>query len=289
MAHTILSKIKNLFLLSAIVFFAGMLIPGRNVQAATAGVYTLATGKQYTQYDVTGDGKADKVKLTATGLSWDYNAPPSTLKIKVNGKTAYTLKTTIGVYEFDVKLLTLSNGKAYLFLDAAADADMYHVTYILQYKKSSGKFKIVYDIQNLFQKYNPYVIAESQSVSGKKIVIRLNFMNYTLGGVYCDLTFKYESGSLTQKASMSISKIVSNRTNSGRTLTANKSMTAYKTATLKSKSFTITAGTKVTVSAFSYKNGKLAIKVQANGKTGWIAAATSYSSTQPFKEVYYAG
>ena len=80
---------KRVVRLAAIiaVLMMGILISS-NTSLAKDGVTTLKKNKVYKAYDVTGDGKADKIKvISKTKKKNDMN----TMKIMINGKQAFKL------------------------------------------------------------------------------------------------------------------------------------------------------------------------------------------------------
>ncbi|MCD7735843.1 MAG: hypothetical protein LUI07_02580, partial [Lachnospiraceae bacterium] len=198
------SAVFKLFLLFAAVLLCSLFSPGADAKAASNR--TLSTGRTYTAYDVTGDGKADTIRLTKGGYT-SYDMYTS-LTVTVNGSTAYTYKDAY-YYGFSVKLLTLNNGKVFLFITGWGDNDD-GSAHLLQYKNSTKKFKKIADFGTMFYKYGFHVNSNVQSVSGNKIVIRTNLMSYSLAGVSFDMTFSYKSGSLTPA-----SKLTVNYVNSG--------------------------------------------------------------------------
>lgn len=275
------SLLTVLLFCAAAVFFC----PGGQVSAA-AGVKKLSMGAQYQSFDITGDRKNDTVKFTGSKEYDRYQR----IRIYVNGKQAASIKLSY-VYSIDLELITLSNGKPFLFLSGSGDnGDGERL--ILQYKNK--KLKKIIDVDSLWSKYGGHPYATVQSVKGNKVVLRQSLMSYSLGaGLQCDFTYKYQGGTLKRDGNTAkIIRLSCLEYSGKKCYTAQKSIPVYKNAgSTAKKSFTIKKGQGVYATAVWVKGKKMWIKVRVNGKTGWIPASKKYylDSQKPFKEIMYAG
>ncbi len=270
---------RKLFLLGAMILLFAMPVQAK----AAASKKSLSMNKQYTKYDVTNDGKKDTILLTPVEGSYDYY---SGLKIQVNGKTAYTIKNQY-VYSFSAQLLTLSNNKAFLWVRGSGDNGD-GTNLILQYNQKSGKFKKSADFESLFSKYGSHVYSKVKSVNGKKIVVNIYMVSFSLGTISFDVTYSYNSGSLKRSNSMSNCKVL-NGGKKHNNLTANKNLTAYSKKSLSGKKYTIKKGKKVTISGFYLNGSKFLYKMKVSGNTRWMAFSKKVPSTYLFTDVFYAG
>lgn len=277
------------FILLCMALVMSLLLSKANVQAASQK--TLKTDITYTKYDITGDGKADTIRLTP--IRWNENYTDSeykSLKIRVNGVLAYTFKSNevydnkvydFYTYGFSAKLITLDNKKTFLYVEGYCD-NYDTVSCLLQYNSKTKKFRQIAYFNDVFG--NPgHINTSIKSVKGNTVVIHVYYQSNTIAGIMVDITYKYKSGTLKQENPLKIQNMPF-----GRTLTANRKFTVYKTIACKTKSFTVKSGEKVYFLKVYLKNGKIYYKVRVNGKTGWIAEKTKYQS-KFFKEIEFYG
>ncbi|MCC8067108.1 MAG: hypothetical protein LIO94_08420 [Clostridiales bacterium] len=262
-------------------------LPSVCSHAANPSVVSLSTDTVYKKYDITGDGKADKIKLKMVeGSIEGYSA----IKVYVNGSLAGKFKSEYTYYAVqDINLYTLDNGKVFLYISLRGDNSPVLCAF---YQYKSGKLKKVVDLYSLFSKYgglNGYYYAATITVqSGNKLKIEMPVQLYTTG--MATITYKcvYKSGTL--KLSSKKGTVSVYNSSGGTSLTANKKITAYKKAGSSQKAFTIKAGSNVTIDKCWISGSKLYLRVRYNGKYGWIKGlsySTSWYSNRPFSNAMY--
>lgn len=266
-----------------------------------AKVTTLKNGKTCTVPDVTGDKKADKVKVQVTWTNKYGSKYISKVAIKVNGKTALS-KSNTGFAGLSAFVVTLKNGKSFLFVKPTVMSDTPVWSKVKDsasfnglYKYSGGKFKLVANTSKVFpSKVGTYRGVSLTEVSGNKVTLTYSAMTYFLSQLYADYSYAYKSGTLKQ-----VSKKAPVRPMYGNKLVAAKSMTAYKNYDCKKKAFTIKKGKTVLFKQI-FSNGKtVSLQVQSGSQLGWIKVAMSpksslllkagYGHVPPFENVYMAG
>lgn len=255
-----------------------------------AKVQTLATNATYTQYDITGDKKPDAIKIQATYEGYAGKR----IAVYINGKRAFSKKMYFNYVE--AQLITLKNGKPFLYISAPGENDDALVRGIFKYSK--GTLKQVVDGNRGFGKkigYHPG--SDIKAVSGNKIVVSHRIMSYMAGSISSDFTYKYQNGTLKKTSATGKLRVGTRKSN---TYTALKSMTAYKSATGKTSKFTIKKGQKVKFLKVHVKGNTVRFQVKAGGKTGWIKVAAGsdsslmYRNSQgftqpPFRGLFLAG
>ena len=99
------------------------------VKAAQKSNISIRPNVAYSKYDITGDGKADKIRINFKSESY--------LNIEVNGKKSFSLNAQ-NIYLVNADLYTLNGNKHFLKLKCQ-DIDNDHIDYdkLLTYK--SGK------------------------------------------------------------------------------------------------------------------------------------------------------
>lgn len=259
-----------------------------------AQVHTLSENVTYTQYDITGDKKPDKIKVKATYDGYGYG---SRIVVYVNGKKAFSKSTYF--YGVVAQLITLKNGKPFLFLEAWSDNDDADVRGL--FKCSKGKLKQVVDCNNGFgKKIGTHRGGEIKAVTGNKIVVSHRIMSYMAGNISGDFTYKHTKGALKKTSSTGKLSVGNRKSNTYKAL---KSMKAYKSTSCKSAKFTIKKGQKVKFLKVYVKGNTVRFQVKAGGKTGWIKVADRYESPlmycrqeswgatyrPPFKGLFLAG
>lgn len=192
-----LASVRNksvLVVLAVILAAAGLLVclmPG--TAHASAGCYDL-TSSRYTwqtsvsgsftvsKYDVTGDGKADKVKFKRF---WGTKSKAHILRIYVNGKRALSVKSVIENKDrppvWSVKIAKLDNGRSYIYLTQARDNGRYIKSAFYRYYKSGRAMKMVKDISKCTWRNCPEPggpdtrYASIKKVLGNKIYLELGW------------------------------------------------------------------------------------------------------------------
>ncbi len=281
-------KGKKTYLFAALFALLLMLclVPTQSVKAASnPSKKTLKTDKTYSSYDITGDQKADKIKIQTTS---DKYGNITKVKVQVNGKSCYTYKTSyaIGV---DAELYTLKNGKPYLHLCVFEDDGLSDRDVLLKYK--SGKLKSALNIRKVTSKFGVPNTDTKITVSGNKLKIRFGFNSYTTSASTFTYTYKYKSGSL-KRTSNKTKTFTLNFKKQGKTFTTAKKLTVYSSPT-KTKTKTLAKGTKVKITQIYQKGSNLFMKYKATktGKTGWIKCYKKWHSQDQdiFKNLYWAG
>ena len=263
------SLLISMFLLCILTF--SLRIPSK---AATPGVTKLNRNKTYTGYDLDSNGKKER-------LLYKENA------IYVNGRKVYSLNG----YETDCRLLTLRNGKRFLYVFAGEDGSPYSSYKILRYR--SGKMYVAADLSGLMKNYhNSSVIMWAGNtgvwVADNTVRVFISEMNWTVGSKVFAIEYTYSNGTLKRKG------YGGNIIGKNEYLYTAKAFSTYKTPGSKTKAFTLKSGAKVSVTGYYLKNNVLYLKLKnVQGKSGWIKALTRRQSgpgRSPLVwNAYYAG
>ncbi len=243
-------------------------------RAAEPGVTKLYRNRTYSNYDLDGNGKNEKIVYKRSA-------------VYVNGKKIYSLKG----YETDCRIITLKNGKQFLYVFAGEDGSPKSTYKILRYRK--GKATVVADLSGLMKNYhNSSAIMWAWNtgvwVSDNTVRVFISEMNWTVGSKVFVIEYSYKNGTLKRKS------------NSGSVidrygyLYAAKSFSTYKSAGSKKKAFTVKKGEKISVTGYTLKSNVLYLKLRnTQGKSGWIKALTRRQSgpgrSPLFWNAYYAG
>lgn len=219
-------KISRICLL--LIMFMGLcLFAPMAAKAANPTEAVLEPNKLYKNYDLTGNGKKDKIKIKTSKDNY-YK----TVSIIINGKRRAVYKD---VNDITVKLYTLKNSKPFLYLWLVEEDWEGPVCGIFQYK--SGKLKQVVNCRNFFVPKNGYeygysVHGSDIKAKGNTMTVDFWLMSKTVGGMSCRYRFAYKNGTLKRTSSQT-SSVKVNAAESTGILTAAKNIKVYTTPTGK--------------------------------------------------------
>lgn len=258
-------------------------------EAANPTEAELQPDKLYKNYDLTGNGKKDRIEIkTLKDRYYDYK----TVSIIINGKRRAVYKD---VNAITAKIYTLKNGKPFLYLWLEEEDWEGPACGIFQYK--SGKLKQVINCRKFFSQKNGYeygysVHGSDIKVKGNSLTIDFWLMSKTVGGMSCRYRFAYKNGTLKRTNSQT-SSVKVNAAESTGILTAAKSMKVYTAPAGKKVRYTLKSGKRIKVIGAYVKSGNFSLKVKnlSTGKTGWLKCLKEFPSDSrpPFREVIYSG
>lgn len=286
-----MKKIGKYLLVTMIlgIFLAGF-GSGNQAQAATkAKVTNLIVGAKCKKIDFTKDGKKDTLLCKAIGRKKIYD-PFQKVKVYINGKCVATIKSKEQVYSAAASVITLSNGKYYLYLHLMGDNDD-GMCVLYGYQK--GKFVKAVDLdENLYGNLGFHASSEIEKVAGKKIYMVNNSMSYVLGGMKFRYVYQYKGGKLKLQSKtgevISYYSSAANTREGISTLTASRNHWLYTDKTLSKKRKKLLKNEKVTVTKVYIAGKTVSFYVKGkNGVKGWIKSKSTMK--QPFNEIVYAG
>lgn len=249
-----MKKIARKFMTLLIASIMVIMAVPVTAQAASKNVIPLKSGKTYTSYDFTGDGKKDKFKYVTYRNGSEY------AKIYINGKYKNTLDLARGgarsKYGDGLYLCRVSRTNVFLVAEAGA----FGASTCLCYAYKSGKFKRVATVYG-FDYNSPSKVSGStlyfKSDAGKHSWL---FADYS--GPSCYLKYKAANKSL---------KLVSRYANVSGTYTATMSFrTSNKATSMNAGGVTVRRGNRVKLKSVYFGSSRTMLKVSVNGKTGWI-------------------
>ncbi len=252
---------------------------------------TLKANKTYDKYDVTGDGRADTIKIRIKKDEYDTYY---SLKIAVNEKTRYEMKEEFSSFwDYEFVLYTLKNGKPFLSINTYLNNGDGPLNGLFQYK--SGKMKQVADFNTFLSgnwKYGYHSNGRVLNVKGNSIYTEQGLMGYTLGVFDVEIRYEYKAGTLRRSSNNYKFTFINGDGKSKNLFKTGKKLTVYKSASAKKKAFTVKTGKYVRVTK-CYHNGKvMRYKIKYGNKYGWIKAETDkqYDWERPlFSNVMLAG
>lgn len=234
-----------------------------------AKAYSLSANRTYTNYDVTGDRKADKFYV----YSWtSSNSSSPTLAVYINDKRVFA---TSGYYYYaKINLIQLKNGKCFLYLANPSDNADASVCGVFKY--SGGKLKQVINCNKGFgTAAQSHTGGEVTKVYGNKMSVKFRVMSVMTAYTEGTYVYKYRNGTLKKTSKFGKLKVGYNSKNASKAL---KSMKAYRTTTCKSTKFLIKKGQTVHFKKVYVKGSTIRYQVKVGKKYGWIKVATKQNS-----------
>ncbi len=274
-------------MLGMVLILAVLFAAPRPVEAK-ASAKKLSVDKTYTNYDMTGDKKADTFRIAGDAIDYGSYKDYKGYTVYLNGKKV--LSETGYIIDFTIYRLELKNGKVFLAIVPASDNGDVFGAAIYQYK--SGKLKKLLNLYNM-KKIGNHNNVSKISVSGNTIRVKHGVMSYSLGNIGFSLDYQYKGGKLVQKSTQA--KLTDTRIKYLKQSywTAKRSMKLLNKVGGK-KIATIAKGKKMKIDKI-YLNAKhtkiyLHVKVKG-GRSGWVKGLTKYPGydRELFKEVMYAG
>ena len=264
-----------------------------------------AMAKTAKKVDLTGDGKADTVKIIKTR---DTSAPTfySRLKIKINGRTVFNKKT----YYFYVKSQTiklankkayfyvksqtikLANKKAFLVMYVPGEDDAADYNGIFAYKK--GKLTRIVDFNKCLPGYD--VSLRKITVSGNTVTATLGQDTYGLGVCDYKTSFTWKNTKFVQNPAMTDFTIGTGDgawVEKGSTVTLSTDALAKTSLDSDAETTTLIEGTEAEFDDVTIKGKNAYFSLVIDGTTYWIQIPKDYISVSEngtyFTETFMAG
>lgn len=291
-----MKKINRFLGILAITFGLFVLLGAGKVSAATAGLLYTGTfngSTTLTNYDVTGDGKADTFALTVYGQKYAIRS----YKVTVNGTGGLSVNTPC--LDITVQIVRLKNGS--VFTRIAANDENGDATVDQIYRYSGGKYVSVFDLTHLVKsrtitrsgyksKFDGHLdFVEIKAVKGNKITVDAAVQPPATGITKFRFYLKPSGNKLVRTSkTASLRKVSgSNQCQPGKYVKALKKLTVYKSSTSSSKKFTVKKGEKFKAVSLYLSNGKCRLKIKTkSGKTGWINIFQQATYTQNGRKYY---
>lgn len=235
--------------------------------AQSAGVTSIEPNVEYNQYDVTGDGRADYLYVSAVHDGYNYTVKTS---ININGKRCYSKKTSGWLKDLDI--VTLKNKKAFIHLHLADEDERAIVWKLFQFRGNKLKEKL--NIRNIIKKKVDKRTGYIKKVKGNSVIINYIACTFTTGITNMDIKCRWKGSKF--KANKTTKAISILNKNTGRykrnNLTIAKKVNVYKTCKAKRAKFTAHKGQRVNLLQGKIVGGKLCVKIKrrSDGKTGWV-------------------
>ena len=234
-----------------------------------AGFTRLGLNRTYTAYDVTGDGRKDRIRIATTGRGGYFNR----VRVIINGKNRLVKNfSSSQPTAVRLRICTLSNRKPFLFMECMGDSIVENTACLYQY--SGGKLKTVLNLRNMLSsKYFYKYYFDVKKVSGNTITFLAGGLAYNTGAIDFDMTYAYRGGrfvrtSTTTRLAEKNIRWAGGKTN---TFTVARRFQTYQKAGSRVKSFAPMLGERVKITHICIRNKVPYFRiVDRRGRTGWM-------------------
>lgn len=278
-----MKKVRSM-LFMCLVFMAACMLQSQDVHAEEVGKYELPDTRTNVEYDVTGDGKPDTVKIEKTNYD-DYGYEG--FKIVINGETVLN-ETKVYYYSLG-SVFVQTKGHSYFFISLYGDNDDGpEMIYEYVDKRLVKRANLGEDIGNLFYHYNGVILsvepnAINLKVAGQTDMLSGTEMSFTYKvGLNGELSFDKEIVNVSYTKQRYSYK--TNKDTKSKYLIAAKKIPVYRNTTGSEKSFTIEKGTKLKITKVYMKGKGRYYCITKSGKKGWIKNKYGW-----FRYLPYAG
>lgn len=280
-------KMQKVLLAAAFaVIVLGVLPVSANAATKLKTVHSWKSKGTTFAVDLTGDKKNEKVTLKETKSSDGY---VSKMQIKINKKTALTLKNTESFYT-TIIYFQMSSSRQFLQIYGTGDNDTLAYNRIYRYNKKTGKLVRVLNLGS-YKNANAYAV---KKVTKNTIKVNFSYQPSETGTLKWKYTYTYKNGKFRLKSSTAAVKsgLSSGRLNDGyddyfrnNQFVAAKRLQFYTTTARKTLSFTVKQGDVVTLKNIRLTGNNIYLQFQSGTRTGWQLVNRSnvydYTSANP--------
>lgn len=274
-------------LLVMFAFLTGIisLATTKQVEASNAPIArNLKLNTSYYNYDITGDGMADRFRLYPRYRIDNYTYKG--LRIQVNG-ISYEFPWAYSDDYFEsasYDIVTLANGKVFVFLNVYLDED--DICQSL-YQYINGRFYLALDfVAPISFTLHP----ETSIVDVRDNTITIKQSTQLPRIAYADLVYSYNYANGNFARTSNVAKIAS-YSYAPSYLKVKKSVTWYKNKECKKKKGTLKKSTYAKPVELYIGKKNISIKIKTkSGKTGWVKGPKRIKSSELiFQKVGFAG
>lgn len=250
-------------------------------------VVSLSQGREYTNLDATGDGKADSLFLESSRRQELFSQGRRYLEIFINGRRAFRLGDPYYrgdvTARYEVKLCTVSRSDILFFIRTVSETD--HYNFCRLYRYGNGSLQEVLDLKNTYK--NIFHYRESIDVvrAGNG---RIRFLWYGQMGVTGALNWTVDyvkAGGMLKRPRRTCPVLPEEER---KVWTASRGFRVYETAKLTRENFRVLTGEKVKITNVYNDTKRFYVRVvNQKGQAGWVPCPNDYSPY--FKEAVYVG
>lgn len=275
-------------------FLTGMLLSVQLTGTCYAGflknvtnpdLITLRSGVEYSGFDVTGDGKTDKVMVKNRSGSGLFTASQNGLQIYINGTEVFDFSDPYYrgdvTSHFEVKLCTVASDKIYFFIRTESEKGYYNFCRL--YECKNGRMQMVLDLKKVYENLFHYrERIEVSSVGNNSIWFQWYGQLGAVGGL--NWTVKYVCTGNCLRPAGSVCPVLCEEAEKLRT--AARDFSVYATCSLNEEYFRVNSGEKVKITCVYNDSERFYIQMEnPQGLVGWMPCPNN--EVPYFEEAFY--
>jgi len=247
-----------------------------DIRAASNAVVPLEAGKTYTDYDVTGDGVADKVRFVKRNR-----------KITKNDKTPWRY-IYLDIYVNDVRVLSTATSYGDVDLCIFDKSNVYFSVYTIEgdsgpqthklYQYKNRKWKMVFNVNKPFSKLKGRtkdsalaIRSRIHNISNNKIVVEYVSQLYTTAAIRWRVTYTLKNGKFVKQSSNTYQVVYPKDVGIKNKWTVVSRFKVYTKVGGKKVRFTTKRKEKVKINRIRIKKNTVYFEItRKNGRKGWI-------------------
>lgn len=246
---------------------------------------TLRPGIEYGNFDVTGDGKADRLLLRTSQSGGFFGPDRCYLQIYINKTKVFDFSDPYyrgdTTSRFEVKLCTLNSEKVFFFIRTVSAEGFYNFCRL--YECKNGRLELVADLKNIYED-----LFHKRECMDVKAVGKNNIQFCWKGqlGAAGELEWlvNFVCAGSTLEMSGRTCQVISENVRSY--WTASREFTVYQTCGLEKEWFHVEEGEKVKIISICNDSQRFYIKIEKeNGMNGWVPCPNN--ETLYFEEASY--
>lgn len=273
-----------------LLFLCALVVPKEAEAAKKIKPVKIPNRKTISSYDLTGDGKKDKLLIKRTKNA-QYNNEygyGDEWKIYLNGKSVKTIKDDVSKPK--VCLYRVSKKRVYLLIYSCQpnNGDIYDCS-LYQVKKN--KLVKVADFYKSFveQTASFHYSVELKDMTAKNMTIICSDQLNSTARIGWKVNYKYTNGKWKKTSNVYTAYYETWQTEQKSGYTAKHKIRAYTSTSLRKTAFVVKRGEKVKIKKICIKNGNTYLQLtKKNGRKGWIKDPKGYTDGY-FEEAYFAG
>jgi hypothetical protein len=267
-----------LILLCGIIVFAYLCLFKNDTKAY---MIELESFKEYTEYDITGDGKEDTLYIDTTHDQDLFDS----INVTINNQQ-YELTADFTFYSYKVELISLKNNQKFIWVQAYSDNDYDPYECIYQYK--DNKIEKVLNLNEYTQLYSAYTSSQIINVDKNTIQVEQGIMSSPLAYIKVQYNYEYKDDQWirTNEISDILEGSYLNKSEYG---TLKNNQTLYENIG-DSQGQTINKGTQLKATRIYMDKQSIYVEVENDDLKGWIKCNQTFDDDSLlFEECEYAG
>lgn len=218
------------------------------------------------EYDLNGDGKAEKLQYKVTVDDVNYTAA---LELYINDKLYLSRKDYVLNYTIDICDINKSDNYLDLYCYSTVDDGCIYDGFFARYDGEKLIDKVKFPLKTETKDISRFSLDKTDGNGKFTVCMDTPVFSYTIGCYYCYVPYQLKNNKITR---VPVNTYSFNKYSKNYKYKVKKSFSVYDKAGSKTVAFKVNKGEKVTFDQLyltKYKKAYFRIR-NHNGKTGWI-------------------